>query len=228
MAVETDKSIFYHIPKTGGTFLRVAIRNAGLKAVRSERVGSMTHESCWHTEHSSPSDAINTKGLFSSCFIRHPISWHESFWCYRLRKWTYKPRRFGRFKGPNYLSVMHNSRDPIEQCWEEDYESYIRNVIDRFPNGYLTGLYLEFVDRVDFVGKQENLLHDLIAILTLAGEEFDEEKLRGTKPVNVSSKDKEFRGLCNISKDLHNGLLGTEEDIIGKFYGSFNSDSSEK
>lgn len=223
MAVETDKSIFYHIPKTGGSWLRVAIRNAGLKTVRSKRFG-WTHPSCWHKEHSTPSDAINTKGLFSSCFVRHPITWHESFWCYWLlkrRKFKTRGERGKRGEtNSDFLEFMHNSRDPIEKCWEESYEGYLLNVLDRFPDGYLTGLYNEFIDHVDFIGKQENLLQDLIIALTLAGEEYDEYKLRNTKPVNVSSTRKKFRGLCNVSSGLHNKLLCTEKGAIGEFYGS--------
>ena len=40
---------------------------------------------------------------------------------------------------------------------------------------------------VDFIGKQENLVDDLVKALNAAGEFFDEELIRSTRPVNQSA-----------------------------------------
>lgn len=201
MAIETDKSIFYHIQKTGGSWVRVAMRNAGLKYQRSERFG-MTHPSCWHTEHSTPRDAKNLKGLFSYCFIRHPVSWHKSFWSYRLK---YKHKKLK----PIQL------KDPIEYHWNDNFNKYLSGILDEFPNGYLTEMFGEFIPYVDYVGKQERLVDDLIIALNAAGEIFDEDKIRGTGPVNVSKG-----GNIEMAPVLYKELIKSEKEIIGAYYGS--------
>jgi len=216
VAVETSKSITYHIPKTGGSWVRVAIRNSGLVYNRSKRYG-MTHPSCWHTEHSTPNDAINFKGLFSSCFVRHPIEWHKSFWCYIYRRRSKVKSQQTLVDDKAYALYMHNSRDPIEQCWEQSYEKYLINVIERFPSGFLNKLYMQFTPFVDFVGRQENLVDDLIYALNFAGENFDEYAIIDTKPINITKK---LKKLCVTSKKLEDKILETESRIIKKFYAS--------
>lgn len=181
--------------------------NAGIEHKRSKRFG-MTHPSCWHTEHSTPRDAKNIKGLFSYCFIRHPVSWHKSFWSYRLKN---------RHKKLKAIQM----KDPIEYNWDKDFNKYLSKMLDEFPQGYLTEMYYEFIPYVDFIGRQERLIDDFIMALNAAGEVFDEEKIRGTKPVNVSKRED-----VNMADDLHKKLIKSEERIIGEFYGSFNSYTS--
>ena len=68
MAVQLSNSVFYHVPKTGGTWVRSALDRA--KISRHE-IGSY---------HRIPFEA---KEMYSFCFVRHPCDWYKSFFCFR-------------------------------------------------------------------------------------------------------------------------------------------------
>ena len=63
---------------------------------------------------------------------------------------------------------------------------------------------------IHFVGRQENLVDDLIHILTLAGESFDEDRIReDVRNTLIAAKD------CNVEivmKDVHT-LAGEPQRI---------------
>ncbi len=78
---------------------------------------------------------------------------------------------------------------PIKQCGDDRYEGFVRNVIERRP-GFATELFSQYVQAdIGFVGKQEQLADDLVAVLRQQNLPFDEQRLRDCAPVNVSRRD---------------------------------------
>ena len=198
MPLVLPHSIFYHIPKTGGTWVRAAIRAAGIPA--NEVCGSVPQNNRPGSAyfHATPSD-IRPQGRFSFAFVRHPLAYYQSYWAYKTRK------------GPEDF----NAFDRI--FMREDFSSFVRAVLGK-RRGWVSGVYRRFAGpygkRVSFIGKQERLADDLIRALTLAGEEFDEAAIRSTPPQNVSASDDLFREQCRYSRDLAEEVLEAEHEAV--------------
>jgi hypothetical protein len=207
MTNSTDKFVFYHIPKTGGIWVKEAIRHAGIKHGRCRDRKGVGHPFGLKREHATPAVAQEgcSAGRFSFCFVRHPVSWLKSHWCYRVQ------------------TGILDEKTPIDRLWEDDFEWFVRRVLTHYPGGYVTQLYQYYVgpnaDRMDFIGRQENLADDLVTALTLAGETFDEQALRGYGRRNIAAARPEMRALCELSEDVERAVIDTERWVMDTFYG---------
>ena len=164
MAAQLPNSVFYHVPKTGGSWARFAINNAGIS--RYEIGPNRTNP------HGLPCEVKefceSARDMFSFCFVRNPCDWYKSFYCFRCLK-GWKP-----------------GHEKIDDYESEDFEEFIMNCVDQSP-GWLTERFRPYVDDVDFVGKQENLCDDLILALNTAGEHFSEDDIRSVAPINQAA-----------------------------------------
>ena len=206
MAVKTKKWVLYHVPKTGGIYAKEAIMRTGLRygRCRDKSVGhkELRNEFKLEREHSIPAAMWpeEVKGLFSFCFVRHPVTWYKSIWSFRA------------------MHQVRNMKFPVDRHWVPDYEEFVVSMLDAYPRGFVTKLFQYYVgesgDRLDFVGRQENLTNDLVTALTLAGETFDEQLLRGTKKYNVSKK-----SAVALSEETQDRVLEVEKWVVDNFYG---------
>ena len=159
MALLLRRSIFYHFPKTGGTFVRRCCHEMGIVVAE---IGP---------GHAWP-DLAPMPGLFSFTFARDLEAWYRSFWRFcMLKGWDWSP-----------------PCAPISECRSERFEVFRENVRSRCPEWLPNQLRL-FGFRCDFVGRTETLADDLVRALTLAGEEFDEDYIRSRPPANVTGID---------------------------------------
>ena len=154
-----DKIAFLHVPKTAGTWATVALAAAG---VELRPVGM----------HAQLADLPTTEGLYRIGFVREPLNWYRSYWAHRHSKQDWRD-------------------EPLDTIAHYHFEGFVSRVMDYWP-GYLNTLYSSFVgsedEQIEFVGRYERLADDLVRALQLAGQDFDEEVLRGHPPANVSSK----------------------------------------
>lgn len=190
MALMLPRSIFFHVQKTDGNWIREAIARAGIP---HKEVGpSREFEPNRHVTFRS----VETRGKFLFAFVRHPLAWYTSFWIYRM------------FNGWRIDDVL----DP---CLSPDFETFLQNVLRRFPKGHLTQRYELYLGPspgvLDFVGRTERLADDLVRALRLAGEEFNEERLRRT-PFQSSSLLRHV-----ISDRLKAALLCSERRVLERF-----------
>ena len=177
MAIILPKSVFFHIPKTGGNWVRQAIGNSGT-IPWTIYAPEIEHHLTLQTDHIPPSH-MNTEGKFTFTFVRNPLTWYQSFWRYR------------RMEAKDGQTMWRDAFILDEKCKAETFNKMVVNSIEKFPEGFITSLYQEFVGKdlkkVDFIGKQENLENDFIIALNKAGETFNEEAIRKTAKVNVSN-----------------------------------------
>lgn len=154
----------------------------------------------------------NKDGRFLYTFVRHPIAWYKSFWCFRIKARD----------GAGYATIKPG-RFVLDRYWSPKWDEFVDNVLEGYPDGFVNKLYRAYVgdncEKVNFIGKQENLANDLVKALTLAGEDFDEKKLRATKRVNVAAGLKKYGKLCKLSKKLEKKILDKERWVIERFYG---------
>ena len=76
-------------------------------------------------------------------------------------------------------------------CRSNEFKTFVLNVLEHYPS-FCTHVYEQYVgppdDPIEFVGKQENLVEDLITALRSAGEDFNESLIRAFPPQNVSDQ----------------------------------------
>ena len=150
-------------PKVGSTWIRAALQSANAEFIE---VG--TAEWRGHGDL-----AVHGRSYaFLSTFVRNPATWYRSYWAYRMeRGWR-----------PHF--------DLDRECHHGTFREFVRNVIVKFP-GFLTRMFERYAgptdNPVDFVGKQERLVEDLVLLLNNRGERFDEHALRSTEARNMTS-----------------------------------------
>lgn len=178
-------AVFLHIPKTGGNWVTVVLRECGLIA------GTLCDHLHKHADLRQVLADYHSAGLLPSlrrrpnpflfCFVRHPLTWYESWFKYasspKVRWRTFGDRRDVANWHPNAL--LNGLRAP-------DFNQFVRNVIERRP-GYVTELYGWYTEPpVDFIGRQECLREDLIRVLQQLELDFDEQFIRNYRRFGVS------------------------------------------
>jgi hypothetical protein len=161
MAAFNNRFAFIHVPKTGGTWVVQAMRNAGIDFLEMGE-GPTVHV---------PYDEF-PESLFRFGFVRHPETWYRSHWSHK--------KRLGDYQDP-----LHPFDKAIKET--ETFEEFVEQATREAP-GYLSSLYEYLLGppgAIDFIGRYESLEDDLVKALGLAGVEFDEEALRSTPPLNV-------------------------------------------
>lgn len=204
MAVMTEKSIVYHIPKCGGIWVKEAMRRSGVRYIRCHENGNR-HPFGLVREHATPdrTPEADKAGRFAFCFVRQPIGWYKSFWCYRIRT-KHLDRKFA-----------------ADKEWDDSFDQFVVNMLEKYPEGFISRLYQSYsLEDMDYIGRQENLADDLVTALGLASEEFDERKLRQVGRRNISAGHKKYGDLCVLDAETEERMLKTEQWIIDTFYPS--------
>jgi hypothetical protein len=200
MAYLLSRSLILHVPKTGSDWVRAACQAAVRSRIRE--IGP------WHCDLATAKKKLAILGIEMppvGTFVRHPLTWYRSAWCYWMET--------GRFP----------REDNAPRVESDDFSEFVRNCLHVEPSGYVCSIFERFVGPTDgcvsFVGRQERLVDDLVEFLRVAGEDFDEERLRKTEPRNVrgSRPDNLFPG---YSHDLAQLVLSRETRVIRRFYSS--------
>jgi len=95
-----SNALFLHIPKTGGSWVEQALREIGVQIEQPATIHGVTYR------HSLLS-MFQEQYPYVFTFVRHPLSWYESWWKYQSGAWTvWEP------------GVWHPQRS-LEKCREE-------------------------------------------------------------------------------------------------------------
>ncbi|MFZ5551712.1 MAG: sulfotransferase family 2 domain-containing protein [Bacteroidota bacterium] len=190
--------VFLHVPKTGGTFLRMFFKESGLirfdfarDHADMERVLNVS--SFYRGNFLKRSIQLGKNldhyvaGQYKFCFVRDPFSWYESAWKFLMDN---KAQTFSQNKTRSRFGFKIDTWQPwndIEKCRDEDFNRFIECMLKHYP-GYLTGLYNRYSDErhINYVGKQEELEHDTRKIFSETGIPFNKELFRKTGQVNKS------------------------------------------
>lgn len=199
MALVLPKSAFVHVPKTAGLFVRAAIKRAGIKTyefgeqhTHFPQLLTFRDRKFWRK-----------KLVFS--FVRHPLTWYQSRWAFRLKTgWQMK--------------------HPLDyHCACNDFGGFIRNCYSHFPHGWVTEEYKNYLESepelISFVGRQETVVADLLSVLEQAGETFNARTIKSTPRTNESLLDGlTSQQIAVYSPELVAMVLEMEAETIEKYY----------
>jgi hypothetical protein len=199
MALVSNKSTFLHIAKCSGMWIRHAYKLCNIPHVE---VGDQHLHFPTLLRYN---DEEFYKSRYTFAFIRHPLTWYQSRWAFRLKNgWR--------------------SQHPLDfNCASNDFATFINNVIQYKPDGWVTWEYKSYIDQVPggikFIGKTENLVEDTITAFREAGEEFNENVVRLIPRINDSDMDGfTSKQLAKYTPKLVDRVMAVESEIIRRYY----------
>lgn len=192
------RSIFVHVPKTAGLWVNHVLTAAGIP---HQVLSEQTYARSWaHYGHADLRD-LAKYDLFKFAFVRHPLDWWRSFCGFRMNTGWYPEHEI----------------DSV--CRSDNFCEFVEQVIEKLP-GYASLMYERFVgsvaNRIEFVGRYENLAEDLIRALTLANEPFDVEVVRKQPQIKVNASDYQVRA-AEYTPELAEALAQAERKAIIRF-----------
>lgn len=202
MPVMNKDMVFYHISKTGGTWVTHVLQHLypDVELLRIEVPGRGVS----FREHATYKDMndYDIKGKFSFAFVRDPVSWYESYFRFKKDREDW-------------------NGNCLTEFFSNDINDFVNMTLDKYEQGFVTDLYKEHLGEdggaLDFVGKQENLREDLIKALYNVYIEVDEKFIRKKGPSNVSQKIKEGRN-GKLNKQTIKRIKEQEVWVYENFY----------
>ena len=113
-------------------------------------------------------------------------------------------------------------KDPFDvKYFSDDFGDFVRTITKERP-GWISKKIENYVGKegeslVNFVGRQESLVEDLVRALTLAGEEFDEAALRATPKVNETASLDEWKDKAVFTPELIDLVRRSEQEALKRF-----------
>ncbi len=178
-AILNNGEFFIHIPKTGGTFVKRVLNTLDLT---KEHVNLSSSHCTTRIMKEHFQWGENYPFIF--CFVRHPITWYESYYAFMYQK-RLKPLKQFVYKQKNYPLLI--LEDFLVNCFSEgvlSFDKFLRFIINNRP-GFVTELYSCYdTFECSFVGKQENLDKDLSKVLELMGYGYHYETIKHFRIIN--------------------------------------------
>ena len=201
MAVLMPHSAFIHVPKTGGTWCREAIKVAGIphhesgpdvkrKITRGHASVKQAYDTICMRDWTKGDKAPVKRLIFG--FVRNPLNWLESRWADALRKYGGVASHDINIE---WFGVVF-SRDfsvYAERAATIDPSVPSRAMFNRLGFNRKGGMWTPQEHTCGEIGQNEHLTEDLIRILKKAGEKFNPDKIRAVKPQRVASRLSRFK-----------------------------------
>lgn len=199
------RSLFLHIPRTGGTFVEAILREIGFEPRLYSPPGVSRHGKAEHYD-------LSRYG-FVFTVVRNPLELYRSTYCFLLaHNWqvwepgTYHPWR------------------QLEPYAGLPYGKWVRTICEKQP-GYFSRIYANRVAPLDQSGKlcsvlrTEHLADGLSAMLSMIGADTPKvlKSLLDTPPQNCSAHPRLFENLHEEER-ARAQIYESESDAMAKYY----------
>lgn len=137
MAIILPKSVFYHVPKTGGSWIAEGIWGAFKEYEVPDGYG-----------HASPME-YDSGDKPSFCFVRHPFTWYRSYQnsgasdITEMIESQYLTKMLKRFVVADYIGKFEHLQRDLKHILDEVGEDYNSNLFDRPPVNVSQGADLD-------------------------------------------------------------------------------------
>lgn len=199
MALASKNAVFLHVPKTAGMWVRHAYK---VSNVETYEIGD-THSHFPYLLKFKPESFY--RNIYTFAFIRHPLSWIQSRWTFRMR---------------HGWKAIH----PLDyNCMSNNFHTFVENMLKYRPDGWVTGEYKNYIDTVPggikAVGRLENLVDDLMRISKSAGDVINANIIKTMNRINESDMDGlASKDWARYTPKLIDRVIGTEYEIISRYY----------
>lgn len=169
MALVTDKLIFVHVPKTGGSTVRAVLTALCPEARESGHVEGAEHqpEKHWGLPQVAAAHPELLHGRLPFAFVRHPVSWLKSRWAWAMHTGF----------GPKMATEAAAAAHWLASCWSEDFTRFVDMYLERRPGEYtrqvMTMLGYWTPPLVSYIGRSEDLVAHLMNVAQVAGQPLD-------------------------------------------------------
>jgi len=186
-----DDLLFYHTPKCGGTWIRYALRSAGVP-------WKLIPE---HHQHGTSAEIPEKykRGYTPFCVIRKPETWFQSNYAFKMKRnghrWTSDHPQAELWYAPTFAESM------------ERYLTELPGHVSRYFYKYTAPCKKNVL-------RQEHLADDLVDFLRRVGVQFSEERLRATPAKNTTDS-----AACEYAPGQIERVRKVEAWTYKKFYG---------
>ena len=169
----TPQYVFIHLPKTGGIWVRNAIRSTGIPCYAND-------------VHVPASDILPVlPGHRSFTVVRDPVTWWRSFWMHvSLHGWPWSVEPF---------------QNIIGCCVWPTYQDFMTKVLNDIPGEY-SRLVAQYTDGVSYVGHTEDLVADTRKFLSSFDLPLPD--FAGLPPLNVAQYNEAAASTDEIDREI--------------------------
>lgn len=221
MAVILPNSAILHIPKTGGQFVRDVLDHNGIEYRQTGRRPCTGDQRLFNraiSSHCLPYDPEFWQFVDEGkvlAFVRHPLTWYQSYWAYRV---MHKPGNPG--ANPLYywratdVGIGDHGYAQVDEFTHNDiFTEWIDKVLLMWPGAY-SAFIKYFTNLAGTVGKTETLAEDLTAFLY--EHEGIEQVDANIKRTNTTEK--QYKDLAVYGPGQAEKLCGAERWVIDEYY----------
>jgi len=207
MALVTAKTLFVHVPKTGGTSVRAMLRAAGVAARES---GPFEVEDHYGLPELRAAHPQIDNGLLTFGFVRHPVAWLKSRWAWGVVT----------NMGEKVHYVPAAAAHWMAGCWSDRFEEFAARYLERYAGVYTQTAFAMlgvWTDRPAMrIGHTESLSADLASILDEAGEQFDAGAFK-TVAQEKKAASGDLAAKCEISAAMQARIAAAEPLLCERF-----------
>lgn len=214
--------LFLHVPRTGGTWVKEAMFQAGIPIEKWGKV-CPPYRPKKHTiiPHLHAELWARVGGVFT--FVRHPVPYYVSVWRFTCRSWKQWPDKMW------WAVQERNDPAAINEAilrWKPDFSEWLDEMLEEEP-GWVTRWFERYVgppggEFCHFIGRTETIESDLEQVIRMLGygELWDEGQERIARIEHAKNKVRSSKAPhVEVTDEQRKRIERSERVLIRRFFG---------